>query len=40
MVDQYKYRSDLTYAMWVKILAKIEELQKVKPDGGNDDAIG
>jgi hypothetical protein len=28
MVDQYKYSSDLTYAMWLKILAKIEELQR------------
>jgi hypothetical protein len=30
-VDQYKYPSDLTYATWVKILGKIEELLRVPP---------
>ena len=32
MVEQYRYESGHTYLMWVKILAKIEELQPVKPD--------
>jgi hypothetical protein len=27
MVEEHRYGSNLTYAMWVKILAKIEELQ-------------
>jgi hypothetical protein len=32
MVEQCRYESGHTYAMWVKILEKIEELQPVKPD--------
>ena len=32
MVEQYRYESGHTYLMWVKILAKIEELQPVRPD--------
>jgi hypothetical protein len=35
MVKEHRYRSNLTYAMWVKILAKIEEVQAGHPKGGD-----
>jgi class 3 adenylate cyclase len=35
MVEQYRYESGHTYLMWLKILAKIEELQPVQPGPGD-----
>jgi hypothetical protein len=36
MVEEHRYGSNLTFAMWVKILAKIEELQAAEKPATKD----
>jgi hypothetical protein len=36
MIEEFRYKGDLTFAMWTRILAKIEEMKAAQPKG--DDA--